>query len=90
MFTNRDEHLSSHMTTLLRTGGLILNVNSSCTPFDKQLGQLHDCSQTTMTGISIGDNRTKVIDVLDLRALFLGCGDSFFTLFPVVEKLCEE
>lgn len=60
------------------------------TPLDEQFGELHDRSETTMTGISIGDDGSKVVVVLNLIALFSGGGDSLFSLFTVVEQLGKE
>lgn len=90
VLANRDENLSGHVTTLLRTRGLIFNVDSGSASLDEQLGQFHNSSETTMAGISIGDDGTQVVDVRQLAPLVLGGCDAFLALFPVMEQLCHE
>lgn len=90
MFTNRHQDLSSHMATLLCTRRLILNMNTSRTTFNKELGQLHDSSETAMSRIGIGDDGSEVVVVLDGAAFFAGGGYALFALFSVVEELGHE
>ena len=90
VLADRDQDLSGHVATLLGTRGLVLNVNTSSTSLDEQLGQLHDSSQTTVTGIGIGNDGAQVIDVGQFRALVLGGCDALLALFPVMEQLSKE
>lgn len=91
VLADRHQHLSSHMSTLLRARRLILNVNSGCSLLNEQLGELHDGSQTTVAGVSIGDDGTQVVDVGQLGAVgFGGGGYAFFALLAVVEELGHE
>ena len=91
MFTNGNQHFPSHMSTFLGSRSLILNVYTSRTLLDKQLGQLHNGSQTSMSGISICNDGTEIIDVGELGPVGFGLGgDSFFALLAVVEELGHE
>jgi hypothetical protein len=84
-----DENLSGHVSALLGAWGLILNMNTSSALFDEHLGELHDGSQTTMAGISIGDDGSQEIGVGEFGSLGLGDGEAFLALLPVVEELGE-
>lgn len=90
VFADGHKHLSSHVATLLGARSLVLNVNTSSTTLNEQLGELHDSGKTTVTGIGIGDDRAQVVDIGNLLTLIPGCGDTLFTLFPVVEQLSKE
>jgi len=90
VFADGNQHLTGHVATLLGTGSLVLNVNTSSTALNEELGQLHDGSQATMTGIGIGNDGTEIVDVGDVGALVLRGGDTLLALFPVVEKLCHK
>jgi hypothetical protein len=90
MLLNRDKDLAGHMTTLFCAGGLILNVNSCGTLLDKELGELHDSSETTMSGVGIRDNWAKVVNVEEIGALFLGDAKTLLALFTIVEELGHE
>lgn len=81
------QDLSGHVSTLLGTRSLVLNMNTSSTTLNEQLGQLHDSGQTTMTGVCISNDGTQVVNVGNLLALVLGCGDALLALFPVMEQL---
>jgi hypothetical protein len=84
------KNLSGHVAALLGARSLVLNVNTSGALFDEQLCELHDGSQTSVTGISVGDNGSEEISVGNLRPLFPGCGEALLALLPVVEELCHK
>ena len=90
MLADRDKHLAGHVAALFGTGGLVFNMNSSGAALNKELGELHDSSQTSVTGIGISNDGAEVVVVLDLVALLSRGGDALFPLFPVVEQLGEE
>lgn len=90
VFADGYKHLSSHVATLLGARGLVLNVNTSSTTLNEQLGQLHHSGKTTVTSISIGDDRAQVVDIGNILALSPGRGHTLLTLFPVVEQLSKE
>ena len=90
VLADRHEDLSGHVTTLLGTRSLILNVNTGSTTLNKQLGQLHDGSQTTVTSVSVRNDGAQVVNVRNVGALLLGGGDTLLALFPVMEELGHE
>lgn len=90
VLADRDEHLARHVTTLLGTRSLILNVNPSCTLLDEQFCQLHHSRQASVTCISICNDGSQVVDVQAVGALCFGCGQAFLALLAVVEKLRHE
>ena len=75
------------MSALLGSWSLVLNVDSGSTLLNEELGELHDGSQTAVSGISISDNWAEVVDGGDLVALLLWSGEALLTLLAVVEKL---
>ena len=87
VFANGHKNLSSHMATLLGTRGLVLNVDTGSTALNKKLGQLHDSGQTTVSGVSVSNDGTQVVNVCHISALLLGCRDPLLALFPVMEQL---
>jgi len=89
VFLDGHKHLSGHVSALLGSRGLILNVNTSSTLLDEHLGKLHDGGQTTVAGISIGDDGAKEVGGGKLGALRFGNSKALFTLLPVVEELRE-
>lgn len=91
MLADRYQHLSGHVTALLGPWGLVLDMNTSSTLLNEQLGQLHDRRQTTMSSIGICDNGSEVVNVGEFAALgFRFGGDALFPLLSVVEKLRHE
>ena len=90
MLADGDQHLAGHVPALLGSWGLILNMNTCCTTFDKQLRQFHNCRQPSVPGISIGDNGSEIVDIGNLVTVGLGCRDSLFVHFSVVKELCLE
>ena len=85
-----DEDLAGHVATLLCAGGLIFDVDTGGTTLDEQLGELHDSGQTAMSGVSIGDNGSQVVDVGDVSTLASGGSNALLALFTVMEELCHE
>ena len=57
MLTDGHEHLSSHVSTLLRSRCLIFNVDTRSTFLDEQLCELHDGCEASVSSIRISDNR---------------------------------
>jgi hypothetical protein len=51
------QYLARHVPALFGPWRLVLNVNSGCPFLDEHLGELHDGSETSVTGICIGNNR---------------------------------
>lgn len=49
--SSKREH--THVSTLLGCRRLVFNVNTSCSALDKELGEFHDSSQTTVTTFCI-------------------------------------
>jgi hypothetical protein len=91
MFADRNQHFSSHMTTLLRPWRLVFDVYSRCSLLDEQLCELHHCSQSTVPGICVCDDGTEVVDVCEFGPFGFGFrGYTFFALLTVVEKLGHE
>ena len=88
VFADRNQDLASHVSTLLGARRLILNVNASSSLLDKELGKLHDSSETTVTGICIRNKRPQEIDVGSFR--LVRRAKALFTLLAVVEKLGHE
>jgi hypothetical protein len=85
-----DQDLASHMTTLLGTRCLVLDVNTSSTLLNEHLGELHDGCETTMASVGISDNGTEVVDNGSGSELRIGQSGPAFALFSVVEQLCHE
>ena len=90
VLADRHEDLSGHVTTLLGTRSLVLNVNTGSTTLNKQLGQLHDGSQTTVTSVSVRNDGAQVVNVGNVGALLLGGTDTLLALLPVMEELGHE
>lgn len=78
------------MSALLRSWGLVFNVNTSSSILDEEFGQLHDCGQTTVTSIGVRNDGSEKIGVRNAAPARFRSGYAFFTLFPVVEELSQE
>lgn len=63
-----DKDFAGHVSAFLRAWSLILNVNTCCSLLHEQLGQLHDGCETTMTSVRICNDRSEVVNVLQLAA----------------------
>ena len=88
VLADRHKDLASHVSALLGTRSLVLNVNTSSTLLNEQLRELHDSGQTTVSGVCVRNKRPQEIDVRRLR---LVCrAETLFTLLAVVEQLCHE
>lgn len=57
---------------------------------DEELGELHDSRQASMTGICVGDNRPKIVDVGTICAVGLRSREAVLALLSVVEELGHE
>lgn len=90
MLANGHEDLARHVSALLCSWRLILNVNSCCSLLNEELGQLHDGRETTVTRVGIGDNGSQVVDLGKLGALRLGRTQTLLALLAVVEELRHE
>lgn len=91
VLADRYQHLSSHMSALLGSRSLILNMNTSSSLLNKQFCQLHNGSQSSMSGISICDDGAEVVDVGELGAVDFRFGrHTLFSLLAVVEELSHE
>jgi hypothetical protein len=76
------------MSTLLRSWGLILNVDTRCPFLNKQLSQLHNRGQSSVSSISVCDDGSEVIDVGEFGTVsFRRRCHSFFALLPVMKEL---
>ena len=73
-------------TTFFRARGLILDVNSSSTGFDKHLRQLHDGGESSVSGVGIRDDRSEVVDSGGGRSLGVSEVGSRYSLLSVVEE----
>lgn len=78
------------MSALLRARHLILNVDTGSALLDEHLGELHDGGETSVTGVGVGDDRTKVVDVGRLGAFLRRETRTLLTLLAVVEELSHE
>ncbi len=85
-----DKDLAGHVATLLGARGLVLNVNTSSTLLNKELGELHDGGETAMAGVGIGNDGTEVVNVGELGTLALGDTETLLALLAVVEELGHE
>jgi len=87
VLAHRYQHLTSHMPALFSPRRLVLNVNPSSAPLNEQPCELHDSRESTMTSISISDDRTKVIDTRLISTLQYRNRQACFSLFPIVKQL---
>lgn len=90
MLANGHQDFTSHVATLLCSGSLVLNVNTSSALLDEEFGKLHDSSKPTVSGVSISDDWTKIISVGHLGAVRGRYTKTFIALFAVVEQLCHK
>jgi hypothetical protein len=91
MFTNRNQHLPSHVSTLFCPRSLVLDMYPRCSLLYEQFRELHHGCQTTMSSVRICDDGAEIINVGELGAVRFGFrGDAFFTLLAVVEELGHE
>jgi hypothetical protein len=81
VFPSRHKHLSTHMSTLLSTVALVLKMNARSPAVYHQFGQTHNCSHASVSGISVGDDGTQVVDA----SLKLALGPLCLELLAIVE-----
>ena len=65
-------------------------MDTRCTLLDKQLCELHDGCQASMSGIRIGDDWPQVIDVPQFLAVCFRRSDTLLSLLAIVEYLRHE
>lgn len=90
VLADRYQNLSSHVSTLLGSWSLILNVYASCTLLDEELGELHDRRKTSMSSIRISNDWSQVVDIGEFGAIGLCRAETLLALLSVVEELCHE
>lgn len=90
MLLGADQDLASHVTTLLGSRLLVFQVNTGSTSLNEQLGQLHDSSQSSVSGISISNDGAEVINEGGNLELLPGHVSSLLPLLSVVEHLSLE
>lgn len=90
VLADRDQDLPGHVATLLGARSLVLDVDTSSTSLNEELGQLHDGSQPTMPSVGISDDGPQIVDVGNIATLRLGSRDTLLTLLSVVEQLGHE
>lgn len=88
VLANRDQDLASHVSALLGSGSLVLDVNARGTLLDKQFGELHDSSEASVAGVCVCNKRPQEIDVGCFG--LVGRAETLFTLLAVVEELGHE
>jgi hypothetical protein len=72
------------------TRHLVLNVDSSSTLLNEELGELHDGGESSVSGVGIGDVGAEVVDVGGGSTLGGGEVGASLTLLSVVEELGHE
>lgn len=87
MLANGDQHLSRHVTALLGTRRLVLNVNTRGPLLHEKLRQFHHSGKATMAGVSIGNDGSKVVDIGHFGTVRNRRGKTFLSLLAVVKKL---
>ena len=87
VLTDGDEDLSSHVSALLGSGLLILQMDTSGTSKDLHLDQLHDGGHTTETGVTVSNDGAEEINLGGVEPLLLGHESASLTLLAVMEKL---
>jgi hypothetical protein len=63
-------------------------VDTSSTLLDEELGELHNSSKTTVTGICVSNERSQEVDVGCFRLVWRA--ETLFALLAVVEELSHE
>ncbi len=66
MLANRDQDLPGHVSALLCTGSLVLNMDSCCSFLDEEFRELHHGCETAVSGVCICDDGAEVVDVCEL------------------------
>src|SRR6266540_6280837 len=90
MLLDWNKDLSSHMSTLLRSGCLVFDMNTSRSLLDEHLRELHDSRQPAMPRICIGNYRAQVIHIRRLGKFFFCHPRTSFALLSIMEELCHE
>ena len=87
MLTDGDKDLSSHVTALLGTRLLVLQMDTSSTSEDLHLDQLHDGGHATETSVTISNDGAEEIDLGGVEPLLLGHVSASLFLLAVMELL---
>ena len=60
------QNFTGHVSALLRSGGLVFDVDAGGAVLDEELGELHYGGEAAVAGVGIGDEGAEVIDVREL------------------------
>ena len=90
MLADGHQDLSSHVSALLCSRRLVLDMDAGSALLDEEFGQLHDSRQAAVASVSIGNDGAEVVDVVELGALGLGHAEALLALLAVVEELGHE
>ena len=90
MLLDGDKNLSGHVATLLGSWSLILNVDTSGTLLNEELGQFHGGGETTVAGVSVSNDGSHIIDDGSRGKFSVREMSASLPLFPVVEELSGE
>ena len=90
MLLDGDEDLTGHMSALLGSWGLILDVDTSSTLLNKELGELHGGGEAAMASVGVSNNGSHIIGGRSRGEFCLRKTSASFPLFPVVEELGGE
>ena len=90
MLLDGNENLAGHVSTLLCPWSLILDVNTGSALLNEELGELHGGGETTVAGVSVGNDGPHVINGGSRCEFCVRETSTSFALFPVVEELCGE
>ncbi len=90
MFGDGHQHFTSHVPALLRSGSLVLDVNSGSTLLDEHFRELHNRSQASVTGVGISNDGTEVVDNRSFGELSISQVGASFVLFAIMEELGHE
>eukprot|EP00128_Syssomonas_multiformis_P016434 Colp12_sorted_trinity150504_noHs@9148 len=82
-----DKNLATHVTALLGTGSLVLNVNTSNTSLNEHLGELHNGRETTVTSVGVSDDGAEEVNVRSLQTLLARHLSASLVLAAIMEEL---
>ena len=90
MLLCRNKDLPGHMSTFLRSMGLVLHMDPCGSTFDKHFREFHDGGEAAVAGIRVSDNWTKEVYEGGLCTILGRHVSSRRTLLAIVEKLCHK
>jgi len=85
-----DKNLAGHMSALLGSWSLVLDVDTCSTLLNEELGELHGGCETAMASVSVGNDGSQVINDGSRGEFCVRETSASFALFPVVEELSSE